>query len=58
MADNIIPCTKLSDLADNIAGSVNATFTGKMVFDAATFTPVFNAKKIIILGKSFKFENR
>ncbi|MEI7691351.1 MAG: hypothetical protein WCJ50_02370 [Actinomycetes bacterium] len=54
-ADDILPCKRLSDFADNIAGSVNATFTGKMKFDKATFTPSFIATKIVILKKSFKY---
>jgi len=54
-ADDILPCKRLSDFADNIAGSVNATFTGKMKFDKATFTPSFLATKIVILKKSFKY---
>ena len=54
-ADDILPCKRLSDFADNIAGSVNATFTGKMKFDTATFTPSFIATKIVILKKSFKY---
>ena len=54
-ADDQLPCKRLSDFADNIAGSVNATFTGKMKFDKKTFTPSFNATKIVILKKSFKF---
>ncbi len=53
--DEIVPCKKLADLVDNVAGSINATFTGKMVFDEASFTPSFKAKKIVMLGKSFKF---
>ncbi len=53
--DEIVPCKVLADLVDNVAGSINATFTGKMVFDEATFTPSFKAKKIVMLGKSFKF---
>ena len=54
-AADILPCKRLSDFADNIAGSVNATFTGKMKFDTATFTPSFIATKIVILKKSFKY---
>ncbi len=53
--DEVVPCKTLADLVDNAAGSINATFTGKMVFDEASFTPSFRAKKIVMLGKSFKF---
>ncbi len=53
--DEIVPCKTLADLVDNAAGSINATFTGKMVFDEASFTPSFRAKKIVMIGKSFKF---
>ncbi len=53
--DEVVPCKTLADLVDNVAGSINATFTGKMVFDEASFTPSFKAKKIVMRGKSFKF---
>ncbi len=53
--DEVVPCKTLAHLVDNVAGSINATFTGKMVFDEASFTPSFKAKKIVMLGKSFKF---
>ncbi|MEI7626439.1 MAG: hypothetical protein WCK06_09890 [Actinomycetota bacterium] len=54
-ADDQISCKRLADFADNIAGSVNATFTGKMTFDKTDYSVSFLAKKIVMLGKSFKF---
>lgn len=48
-----VDCAALADIADNSAGAIRATFTGKMKLQG--MTPSFQARKMMYLGKDFSF---
>ena len=50
---DLVPCKQLDEIADSLPGSVKAQFRGKVSFDAATYEPVWNAKKIVFLKGSY-----
>ena len=50
---DLVPCKQLDEIADSLPGSVKAQFRGKVTFDAATYEPVWNAKKIVFLKGSY-----